>query len=168
MLGDPAMKSALQSNAAAGGSGSWNDVETPANGNADLTINSSVQYGSEITLAAGTATKARLYISTFDANAGIKMALYSGTHSDGVLVANGAETITGTGYVEVTFNTPAVISAGTHTIWFTVDTTTLTFRENNSDGSFYFAVDTSYPDPPPNLSLGSSLGAKIVTSVFVQ
>ena len=104
----------------------------------------------------GSATKARVYISTFYGACDVKFALYDNAGTS--LLANGVATASGgNAYLEITFGTPVSVTSGTSYRLAYMASTDIDGRYLSGEGELHVASSGTYAGFPP-ASLPSDIG----------
>jgi hypothetical protein len=149
----------------ADGPNTWYDVDSTG---------TNEKYGSAsyadfdiVTVAqAGTATKARVYISSHNAPTIVKMALYS---SDGsTLLASGSNTTASTGYLEITFGTPCAVTATTYRLAVQFPDGVEGYYATNSAGAGYQAIVAYASFPAATISAAWAFEAHPRVGIYVD
>ncbi len=148
-----------------GGPNTWYDISSTSDTNE---AGDATTFDSEdiVFAQAGTATKARIYIRGFSTNTGVKMALYNNSNTK---VAQGTGTATGTGYLEITFDSSVAVSAATYKLAVQGNGVGISLGYLATTGSTYHyhaLAYASFPEDP--LTTGTLFGTRTLRmGVFV-
>lgn len=144
----------------------WDDVTTLTDGGHQYP-GPNTAYGNPVTLRAGSATKARIHIAEYGGACVVVASLHN---SAGTLLASGSATPSDVGYLEITFGTPATVTAGAYILAFQVQNNNLGFsRELGSTGGHEMQTGVTYPTPPNPYTIQTGVDKLLATSgVYVQ
>ena len=160
--------------AAAGGGGGpdvYYDIETSANANANRSSNSSLAFWQTVTVTTGgSATKVRWYCRAYyGGTETVEVALYDSAGTS--LLASGSGSVTGTGYKDIIFDTPATVASATDYIIATA------FNGGSAELGFNSAAGTYSLDtnaggsasfPFATLAADSTPAGKLVMGVYID
>jgi len=154
-----------------GGDPQWFDVETVGNTDTDAGTSVDATEWSPITLGAGDATKGRIWFQTCAGSGSFKMGLYS---NDGnTLLASGEVSYTTADdavFKEITFDTPATVSAGSYLIAWSFSTVDPGIRRKAGVGNWKSKLSHPYANFPTATlpSPDFDLARNYAVSVYVE